>query len=146
MCLNCVCLHFRRNQQISMGKRTSNVRSRKIRGLRTSRASKNSKTAENRTRTGVPQGCTAVHPGQKATNPCSQSTASRAGTHGRPCAGRTAVRRARTAVRGGTAGRAFLARPCRAAAARSSRFFRAFYSVLLHFFDSLSLQPLSPLL
>jgi len=33
-------------------------------------------------------------------------TASRAGTHGQPCSTRTAVRGGRTAVRGGTAGRA----------------------------------------
>ena len=150
LCLNCVCLHFRRNQQISMGKRTSNVRSRKIRGLRTSRASKNSKTAENRTRTGVPQGCTAVHPGQKATNPCSQSTASRAGTHGRPCAGRTAVRRARTAVRGGTAGRAFLARPAvrswHGRAVPLLRAVRDFFGLFIRFCFSFSSPSPLPLL
>ena len=92
MCLNCVCLHFRRNLRVLMKKRTSNVRSRKIRGSRTSRASKNSKTAKNRTRTGVPQGCTAVHPGQKAPKRTNPRTAGRAWTHGQPCAPRTAVR------------------------------------------------------
>ena len=82
-----------------MEKRISNVRSRKIRGSRTSRASRIAERSKTGPHTGVRQGCTAVHPGQKVPRTAQ-------GPHGRPCLD------ARPAVRL-THGRAWgHARPC----------------------------------
>ena len=91
-------LHFRRNHQVSIEKKTSQAISRKIRGSRKPRAPRIAKQRKTEEPTGVPQGCTAVHPGQKHAQPRNWRTGSRAWTHGRalvhghPCIPRTTVR------------------------------------------------------
>ena len=107
LCLNCVCLHFRRNLRVSMEKRTSRVNSRKIRGSRKSRASRTAEQRKTGPHTDVRQECTAVHPGQKGPKRHCWRTASRA-PHARPCV---------------------VARPCRPPAACSFRVSSCFYSV-----------------
>ena len=98
-----------------MEKRTSRVSSRKIRGSRKPRASRIAKQWQIGERTGVPQGCTAVHPGQNHAQqpklahgpPCVDArsdvrqTHGRALVHGQPC-----VVRGCTATRAALHGRA----------------------------------------
>ena len=127
MCLNCVCLHFRRNLRVSMEKRTSRVNSRKIRGSRTSRALNIAERSKTGPHTGVRQGCTAVHPGQKVPKTAQLP-------HGRPCLdARPAVRPTHGRAWGTRTAVPCLARPCRLSPACGS----AFLSVFLFGFASL---------